>query len=74
MIAEIHKQEPAMIPLAMDPSRQANGPTDMLRAELAAGVRPVGVHRENAPDRVKPPGSDLIDGPDKRMPPSGLSI
>jgi hypothetical protein len=44
MVAQIDKQQPAMVANAMAPPRQANRLVDMAVAERAAGVGPVTMH------------------------------
>ena len=44
MVAQVDEQQIAMVALAMDPARQADGLAGLFGAELAAGVGAVGVH------------------------------
>jgi hypothetical protein len=47
MIAQVDKQDAAMISLAMHPPGQANGLPDIALAKLRAVVGTVGVHRDS---------------------------
>ncbi|HOY78834.1 MAG TPA: hypothetical protein PLN33_13555 [Hyphomonadaceae bacterium] len=49
MVAQIDEQKTAQVTLAMDPTGQADIISDMLRAQLAAGMRPVSMHRGETP-------------------------
>src|SRR5205085_12006166 len=44
MIAQIDEQQMAVVALAMNPSRQADGLANVLGAQLGAGMGAVGVH------------------------------
>ncbi len=47
VIAQIDKQEIAVITLAVDPAREAYGLAGIGKAQLSAGVRAIGVHRDH---------------------------
>jgi hypothetical protein len=75
MVAQVDEQQAAKVPFAVDPAGQLDGIPDMLRAQLAAGMRPVGMHRGKTPAfPAESGGFGLIERADKRMSPSRLSI
>ena len=46
MVAQVDEQQMAVIALAVDPARQADGLADIARAQLGAAVGAIGVHAE----------------------------
>jgi hypothetical protein len=46
MVAQVDEQNAAMVALAVNPARQADGRADVGSAECIAGVGTVGVHAE----------------------------
>jgi hypothetical protein len=49
MISQINKEKTAKIAFAMDPAGQAHTSPDVLGPKLAAGMRPVSMHRRKTP-------------------------
>ena len=47
MVAQVHEQDAAMVALAVDPARQANGVADVILGKLCASVGTVGVHGDS---------------------------
>mgnify|MGYP006150839021 CR=1 FL=1 len=52
MVAQVDEQHAAVIALAMDPARQADGLADIGGAKLGASVGAIGVHRTFRGTRV----------------------
>src|SRR5690606_21557449 len=75
MVAKIDEQQAPMVALAVDPAGKPDGLANIARAQLAAIMRPVGVHGGELLLKYRTcPGMALIDRADKRMSPSSLSI